>query len=129
MKSYEEFLELNNEEKSNYFKEICNKANGSELRAGKRKEYLRSLSIEDYDYWGSYGEKFDFNKEYEKLVKLNKIAEERINTKKEVKQVKNADGIIVARFEGWDADTGEKIHVGDHIVKTWQGWSKVENAF
>lgn len=61
---------------------------------------------------------------------------ERIETEKSKKQKnksvdnkKMTDGVVVAQFEGYDADTGEKIHKGDFIVKTYQGWSKIENAF
>lgn len=63
----------------------------------------------------------------EKIEEL-KIQKEKESKKVEVKE-KMPAGVVVAKFEGWDADTGERIHIGDWIVKTWQGWSKIENAF
>ena len=67
----------------------------------------------------------------EAIEKLSKIIEEiRIEReKKEEIKRKLPAGVVVAKYEGYDSDTGEKIHVGDWIVKTDEGWSKIDNAF
>lgn len=68
------------------------------------------------------------NEAIEKLkLKIEDLRKEK--TQKEEQNQKLPAGVVVAQFEGWDADTGERIHVGDWIVKTYQGWSKIENAF
>jgi len=65
----------------------------------------------------------------EKLTKkIETLKLEKTNNKNSDNK-KMTNGVVVARFEGYDAETGEKIHKGDFIVKTWQGWSKIENAF
>lgn len=38
-------------------------------------------------------------------------------------------GVVEAKFRGFDAETNEIIHVGDWIVKTEYGWTKIEHAF
>lgn len=69
----------------------------------------------------------------EAIEKINIKIEELKNTKdnsvKEENNKKLSNGVVVARFSGFDADTGEEIHIGDYIVKTENGWSKIDNAF
>lgn len=65
----------------------------------------------------------------EKLTKKIETLKSEKTNKKNSNNKKMANGVVVAQFEGYDADTGEKIHKGDFIVKTWLGWSKIENAF
>lgn len=109
MKSYEEFIKLERREKFDYFISIVNQACGKKLKAEQRKNYLKTLGIEDYDYWGSCGENFDFKKEYDKIVKVNEIAEKRIEkeNKKETR-INNKSNIysmsddeIEATFGAW----------------------------
>lgn len=68
----------------------------------------------------------------EAIEKLNRRIEAEKSKKENNQSVnsqKTTDGVVVAQFEGYDADTGERIHKGDFIVKTHLGWSKIENAF
>ena len=66
----------------------------------------------------------------EAIEKLSKIIKElKIEKEKEEELKKKLpSGAIRARYEGYDKVTGEKIHVGDWIVKTDDGWAKIEIA-
>ena len=65
----------------------------------------------------------------EKLTKRIEVEKSKKENNQTVNSKKTSDGVVVAQFEGYDADTGERIHKGDFIVKTHLGWSKIENAF
>lgn len=67
----------------------------------------------------------------EAIEKLTIKNEELKNKKVEIKTEKKKlpKGVVEAKFEGFDAETNEIIHVGDWIAKTDYGWSKVEHTF
>ncbi len=62
-------------------------------------------------------------------IKIEELKNKKGNSVKKENNKKLSNGVVIARFSGFDADTGEEIHVGDHIVKTENGWSKIDNAF
>lgn len=67
----------------------------------------------------------------EAIEKISKKIEELKLQKSEEKTEKRRlpAGVIEAKFDGFDSDTGERIRVGDWIVRTSDGWSKIDNAF
>lgn len=86
----------------------------SMLRAKLVKDFVKTTEMVD-----ELIEKLD--------LEIEKVKKEKNKVKKEKEEL--PAGVIRAKFSGWDADTGEKINIGDLIVKTYQGWSKVDNAF
>ena len=141
MISYEEFLNLNNSDKFDYFMKICDEAKGTHLRAYQRKDYLKKLDMEDYNYWESSKKEFDFKSEYEKIVKLNDIAQKRIDSERKAReeeskrrkviielQNKLGTKVIYSKYDGYDKATGDIINVGDIIYynKEVDGWCLVK---
>ena len=128
-------MKLEPDEKKEYFHKMVENAYGNELRAGQAQNYLNKIGIERYNYWESFRDGFDFKKEYKKIIKLDKIAQERIKKQKKeneerIKRQQNRNrGFIRATRYGFDADTDELIRPGDAIVKVNGGWSKIDNAY
>jgi len=133
--SFERFMKLDSSEKKEYFQKMVENAYGDKLKAGQTQDYLRKIGIEKYDYWASFRDGFDFKKEYKKIIKLDKIAQERIKKQKKeneerIKRQQNSNrSFIRATRYGFDADTDELIRPGDAIVKVNGGWSKIDNAY
>lgn len=125
MISYEEFVNLNNDEKWNLFLETCNKASGCNLKAGQRKTFLRNLNIEDYNRSGSYLQGFDFKNEYDKIVKLNEIIENSENKSKE----KEENGIEITSYEKVTASNWNKKFYNSKVEGTYRVYLNNECCF
>lgn len=121
MISYEEFLNLEARAKFDYFIEICNKAYGASLKAGQRKNYLRTLSMEDYNYFASLREDFDFKAEYDKIVKLEEISTKKVQKENSVKKQSTINPYTIsdedaeAMFGGWAAEDRELLAI--HLMR------------
>ncbi len=136
--SFEKFMKLEPREKGQYFHKMVENAYGDKLRAGQAQDYLNKIGIERYDYWASLRNGFDFKKEYKKIIKLDKAAQDRIKQQKKEKALrekrlneqekfykKYGRDAIKAKYDGFDQE-GNRIKVGDIIKKTNTGWKKIE---
>ena len=121
MISYEEFLNLDERAKFDLFIEACNKACGYTLKAGQRKNFLRTLNMNDYNYFASLREDFDFKAEYDKIVKLNEIATKKAEKENSVKKQSTinpytiSDEDVEVMFGGWAVEDRELLAI--HLMR------------
>ena len=119
MISYEDFLNLDERARFDLFIETCNKAYGSDLKAGKRKNFLRTLNMDDYNYFASLREDFDFKVEYDKIIKLDEmVAKKKENsTKKQstINPYKISDEDAETMFGGWAVEDRELLAI--HLMR------------